>query len=81
MQKKADEYDGHSIPMLPLPKKRPLLVEDAGGGGLWICDAVGARDWRMLYVRCIVVVVGEWFEGWGGDSAVAGGVGGACGVL
>ena len=27
------------IPMLALPKKRPLLVEDDGGGGFWICDA------------------------------------------
>ena len=47
----ARQFD---LPMLALPKKRPLLVEDEGGGGLWICDAVGARDWRMLYVRCIL---------------------------
>jgi hypothetical protein len=33
--------------MLPLPKNRLLFVDDAGGGGFWICDAVGARDWRM----------------------------------
>ena len=25
--------------MLALPKKRPLFVEDEGGGGFWICDA------------------------------------------
>ncbi len=25
--------------MLALPKKRPLFVEDDGGGGFWICDA------------------------------------------
>ena len=31
-------------PMLLLPKKRPDLVEEVGGGGFWICDAVGARD-------------------------------------
>lgn len=42
--------------MLAFPKKRPLLVEDDGGGGFWICDAVGARDERMLYVRCILAV-------------------------
>lgn len=36
--------------MLPLPKNRPALVDDEGGGGFWICDAVGARDWRMEYV-------------------------------
>ena len=41
-------------PKLDLPKKRPDLVEEEGGGGFWICDAVGARDWRMEYVRCIV---------------------------
>lgn len=43
-----------SLPMLLLPKNLPALVEDGGGGGLWICDAVGARDWRIEYVRCIV---------------------------
>jgi hypothetical protein len=43
--------------MLALPKKRPAFVDDEGGGGLWICDAVGARDWRMLYVRCMMAVV------------------------
>lgn len=43
-------------PMLLLPKKRPVFVLDEGGGGLWICDAVGARDWRMEYVRCILDV-------------------------
>lgn len=33
--------------MLPLPKNRPAFVDDVGGGGFWICDAVGARDWRI----------------------------------
>lgn len=40
--------------MLLLPKKRPALVVEDGGGGFWICDAVGARDWRIEYVRCIL---------------------------
>ena len=35
--------------MFPLPKRRLPLVEEEGGGGFWICDAVGARDWRMEY--------------------------------
>lgn len=48
-----------SLPMLLLPKNLPALVVEDGGGGLAICDAVGARDWRMEYVRCIVVVIGE----------------------
>ena len=54
---------GIDIPMLPLPKNRPAFVDDVGGGGFWICDAVGARDWRMEYVRCMVAVyvrVVEW---------------------
>jgi hypothetical protein len=37
-----------NVPMLAFPKKRPLFVEDDGGGGFWICDAVGAREERML---------------------------------
>jgi hypothetical protein len=48
----------HDVPMLAFPKKRPLFVEDDGGGGFWICDAVGAREERMLYVRCILLVCG-----------------------
>lgn len=36
------------------------MVDDEGGGGFWICEAVGARDWRMEYVRCMMAVV-EWF--------------------
>jgi len=43
-----------NAPMLLLPKKRPAFVDDAGGGGFWICDAVGARDWRIEYVRCMM---------------------------
>ena len=35
------------IPMLVLPKNLPLLVVAEGGGGFWICEAVGARDWRI----------------------------------
>jgi len=40
-------------PRDPPPKNRPLLVDDWGGGGVWICAAVGARDWRKEYERCI----------------------------
>jgi hypothetical protein len=36
-----------NIPMLVLPKNLPLLVVAEGGGGFWICEAVGARDWRI----------------------------------
>jgi len=42
------------------------LVDEDGGGGFWICDAVGARDWRIEYVRCMIAVLmvvwcdGEW---------------------
>ena len=43
-------------PKLLLPKKRLVLVEEVGGGGFWICEAVGARDWRMEYVRCMMSV-------------------------
>ena len=43
--------------MLFLPKKRPAFVVDDGGGGFWICDAVGARDWRIEYVRCMIAVL------------------------
>lgn len=41
-------------PTLVLPKKRPDFVDEDGGGGFWICEAVGARDWRMEYVRCMI---------------------------
>ena len=43
--------------MLALPNSLLALVEDDGGGGFWICDAVGALDWRMEYVRCMFAVV------------------------
>jgi hypothetical protein len=43
--------------MLVLPKNLPLLVVAEGGGGFWICEAVGARDWRMEYVRCMMAVL------------------------
>lgn len=75
-----EKISRHS-PKLFFPKKRPDLVDDGGGGGLyvsnasasmlgsgrlqigrfrsihtWSCDAVGARDWRIEYVRCILAV-------------------------
>lgn len=43
------------LPKLLLPNRRPPLVEDEGGGGFSIWEAVGARDWRIEYVRCILV--------------------------
>ena len=46
-------------PILPLPKSLPALVEEDCGGGFSICDAVGARDWRIEYVRCILSGVTE----------------------
>ncbi len=50
------------------PKKRPDLVDEEGGGGFWICEAVGARDWRMEYVRCMMDVCGTcgWDVFWYG---------------
>lgn len=56
---------GDTVPILLLPKKRLPLVEDEGGGGFWICEAVGARDWRIEYVRCIFAdVVGcDYYDG------------------
>lgn len=46
-----------------LPNNRPALVEETCGGGFSICDAVGARDWRIEYVRCM-------FEGCRGSLRV-----------
>ena len=43
-------------PTPPFPKKRPDFVEEDGGGGFWICEAVGARLCRMEYVRCMAGV-------------------------
>jgi len=43
--------------MLARPKSLLALVEEDGGGGVWICDAVGARDWRIEYVRCMAAVL------------------------
>ena len=45
---------GAKAPAVFLRKLRPMLlaknlepfVEDGGGAGIWICEAVGARDWR-----------------------------------
>lgn len=45
------------LPTLTLPKRRLDFVDDGGGGGFWICAAVGARDWRMEYVRCMIADV------------------------
>ena len=45
---------GSCLPMLALPNKRLDFVEEEGGGGFWIWEAVGARDWRMEYVLCIL---------------------------
>jgi hypothetical protein len=44
--------------MLLRPNRRFDLVDEDGGGGFWICDAVGARDWRIEYVRCMTGSVG-----------------------
>lgn len=41
-------------PRLFFPKILPVFVEDVGGSGFSSCDAVGARDWRIEYVRCMV---------------------------
>ena len=46
--------EGKDSPTPPLPKKRPDLVEEDGGGGFWICEAVGARLCRIEYVRCMM---------------------------
>ena len=42
-----------NLPRELLPNRR-FLVEEVCGGGFSICEAVGARDWRMEYVRCIL---------------------------
>ena len=38
---------GSHSPIPPFPSHRLDLVEDNGGGGFSICEAVGARVWRM----------------------------------
>jgi len=43
-------------PILVFPKNLPVFVDETGGGGFWICDAVGARDWRIEYVLCILLL-------------------------
>lgn len=52
--------------MLARPKRRPPLVDEDCGGGFWICDAVGARDWRIEYVRCMMgwcfVIDCVWYQ-------------------
>lgn len=47
----------YDLPKFPRPNSLPAFVEDDGGGGVSSCDAVGARDWRIEYVRCIFAVV------------------------
>lgn len=54
MQVSRQAVRGQSLPRLALPNRRPPLVDDEGGGGFWICEAVGARDWRIEYVRCML---------------------------
>ena len=51
------------LPTPPLPKKRPDFVEEDGGGGFWICEAVGARLCRIEYVRCMLVVLSRASDG------------------
>ena len=50
----SEDRKGKDSPTPPLPKNRPDLVEEDGGGGFWICEAVGARLCRMEYVRCMM---------------------------
>lgn len=49
-----EEHRGKDSPTPPFPKNRPDFVEEDGGGGFWICEAVGARLCRMEYVRCMM---------------------------
>ena len=37
----------NAILRLLRPNRRPPFVDEDGGGGFWICDAVGARELRM----------------------------------
>lgn len=39
---------------LLFPNSRLDLVDELGGGGFSSCEAVGARDWRIEYVRCML---------------------------
>lgn len=55
------ETESHS-PNPPFPSHRLVLVVDNGGGGFSICEAVGARDWRIEYVRCMIRLSGEVIE-------------------
>ena len=52
------------LPTPPLPKKRPDFVEEDGGGGFWIWEAVGARLCRIEYVRCMMgnCLVDRWMS-------------------
>lgn len=49
------EEEGGSVAVRRLLISYSMLPE----GITWSCDAVGARDWRMEYVRCMLDVVGS----------------------
>jgi hypothetical protein len=42
--------------MFAFPNRRPDLVDEGGGGGFCSSEAVGARDERIEYVRCMMLV-------------------------
>jgi len=52
----AQQIEEAALPKLPRPNSLPALVDEDGGGGFSICEAVGARDWRIEYVRCMLAV-------------------------
>jgi hypothetical protein len=43
----------------PFPKNLPDFVLEVGGGGFWSCEAVGARDCLIEYVRCMIADYGR----------------------
>jgi hypothetical protein len=66
----STEASGATLPRFVFPKRRPDLVDDCGGGGVCSSEAVGARDERIEYVRCMMavwtmnqVISGGWQEG------------------
>ena len=46
-ERERKRRESEFLPNAPLPKRRPDLVVEGGGGGFWICEAVGALDWRI----------------------------------
>ena len=67
VSRRVGQVDSKIIPKLDRPKSRPPLVEEDGGGGFSSWEAVGARDWRIEYVRCIVeeaLAAQKEFCGW-----------------